>query len=496
MKVVAKVVYENTDMQFEISIGAGDKTFKWFGMAVCQRFSTQNPNGALRRRDPPRRGMSSFSVHHTTEIILENGQKPHPSSMLEDFLRDGDVVTVNLINNQKTNKNGIASQDEWASLAYTVNGSGIGEMKVEKDVATDEDKVVVQEEHTYSAEQKKGRAKFMRIILKSQMPDVDAIRSKVLDQWRRLDRHLINIEENEMGELINVFIDNWDMLNEIHLWFSTEHNGKKVLLSEDWRNFLVESDIFSEEDLKVYGPRIHKTAHSYTAKDKDSLPALDVAGFMMGIVLIAQTCFNDCYDAAKNKLRPSESTRNIFTENISVLAERYEMRCMLKEHFSSEETLNSLKEWRDELFDVFNKYAGRSKELPTSISFKDFTEMLYDAGLTEATETDTKGNPISFELETAAELLKGVRSGTIVGRPPIDEAAKETSDLPDDVIPDDEFTFPEMVEAICRRSFYVYRGTKPDEEGNIVYLDYGGEFTINDCIFKGIVGVIGTLSKK
>jgi|MDTB01.2.fsa_nt_gb hypothetical protein len=496
MKVTAVVLYENAEMEFEISVGAGDKTFKWFGMAACQRFATQHPNGALRRRDPVRRGMSDLSTHHSTEIVLENGQKPHPSSMLEDFLRDGDKVTVKLIDNQAMDRNGVASETEWASLAYTVNGTGIGEVKKEVDTVDNSDKEMVREGHTYTSEQKKGRAKFMRIILKSQMPDLVAIRAKVTQQWKRISKNIINIAEEEKERLIDVFVDNWDMLNELHEYFATEHNGQKVLLSEDWRTILAESGIFSEADLDIYSGRILKTAHADTAKDKDSLPALDIAGFMMGIVLVAQTYYNDRYDTVSNKLTPSQSTRKIFSDNLFRAAERYEMRCMLKEHFCSEENLNNLKEWRDELFDVFNKYAGRTKELPTSISHKDFTDMLWDAKLIEATETDTKGNAISFEMDTAAALLKSVRTGTIVGRPVVDEEAKKTSDLPDDIIPDDEFTFSEMVEAICRHSFNWYRGTKPDEDGNIVYLDYGGEYTINDCIFKGIVGVVATLNKK
>ena len=69
------------------------------------------------------------------------------------------------------------------------------------------------------------------------------------------------------------------------------------------------------------------------------------------------------------------------------------------------------------------------------------------------------------------------------------------TDLPDDEIPSDEFAFPEMVEAICRHSFTRFRGAKPDEDGNILYLDYGGELTVEDCFFKGMVGVLATLNK-
>ena len=69
-------------MKFEISVGAGDKTFKWLGNTASQRFATQDPNGALRRRDPVRRGMSKFSSYQSIEVTLPTGQTPHPSALL------------------------------------------------------------------------------------------------------------------------------------------------------------------------------------------------------------------------------------------------------------------------------------------------------------------------------------------------------------------------------------------------------------------------------
>ena len=48
--------------------------------------------------------------------------------------------------------------------------------------------------------------------------------------------------------------------------------------------------------------------------------------------------------------------------------------------------LSSLREWHNQIFEVFNHYAGRSRELPSSISYKDLTDLLYDAGILEAAE--------------------------------------------------------------------------------------------------------------
>lgn len=498
MKVIACVYFSGSSVKFEVSVGAGDKTFKWLGNTASQRFASQDPNGALRRRDPVRRGMSKFSSHQGVEVKLPGGQTPHPSALLMDFVRDGDEVNVYLNDSQEINtKSGSALQNEWSTLAYSVNGSGIGEMKKQEGGYQEEegDKEVVEGEHSYTKEQKAGRARFMRLILRSQMPDVELIQKKVSDEWKVIGKHLRGMDEDTGDAVVAVFVDNWDMVCEVHTLFSTEHNGAKVLLSEDWRRFLEETNIFSAQDLDYYGPRIHKTAHAGTAKDKDSLPALTVAGFIYAIILCAQSNFNDRHDEELNKLSPAASLRRLFKDNFGPMSERYEMKCMLKEHFCSIENLNALKEWRDSMFDCFTKYAGRSKELPTSIGYKDFTEMLFDAGLAEAAETDTKGNAISFETDTAAALLVSVRSGTIVGRAVPNANPTAATDLPDDEIPNDEFTFPEMVEAICRHSFTTFRGAKPDEDGNILYLDYGGELSVEDCFFKGMVGVLATLNK-
>ena len=76
MKLTAVVLYESTEMEFEISVGAGDKTFKWFGMAACQRFATQHPNGALRRRDPARRYVESFDPSYHRGSAGERAETP------------------------------------------------------------------------------------------------------------------------------------------------------------------------------------------------------------------------------------------------------------------------------------------------------------------------------------------------------------------------------------------------------------------------------------
>ena len=497
MKVIACAVFNGAQTKFEISVGAGDKTFKWLGITASQRFASQDPNGALRRRDPPRRGMSNFSSYQGVEVQLSDGQKPHPSAMLMDFLRDGDEVKILLNDNQDLNsRTGLAAQNEWSTLAYTVNGNGIGEMKKEEIDEEPMEKEVVEGENHYTKEQKEGRAMFMRMILKPQMPDVEAIKERVSNEWKVIGKHFMKMEEEDEQALFQVFVDYYDMILEVHAWFSTTHNGDVVLLGEDWRAVLDETAIFSADDLNYYGPRIHRTAHAATTKDKDSLPALNVAGYMYAMVLCAQTVFNDRYDKELNKLTPAQGLRKLFKSNYATLVQRYEMKCMLKESFTSVENLNALKEWRDSIFECFTKYSGRSKELPSSIGFKDFTEMLYDAGLTEPAETDMKGNPVSWEYDTVIALLASVRSGTINGRPMPNADPTIKSDLPDDVIPDDEFTFPEMVEAICRHSFNRFRGAKPDEDGNVEYMDYGGELSVEDCFFKGMVGVIATLQKK
>ena len=46
MKIPVKVTYGKTERKFNIPVGDGDKTFKWFALVAASRFV--GPHGTLR----------------------------------------------------------------------------------------------------------------------------------------------------------------------------------------------------------------------------------------------------------------------------------------------------------------------------------------------------------------------------------------------------------------------------------------------------------------
>ncbi len=503
MKINVRVIFDKTSLTFEIPVGMGDKTFKWLGMVACNRFGASAPNGSLRRRDPARRGMNDNATHQPTEMALPDGQIPHPNAFLYDFLNDGDEVKIHLVDNQDLSRvDGTPQNTKWTKIAF--NHKHIDDEVDGGDGSNDgngnTDKSIVDGDTQYSPQQQQGRAQFMRILLKSQMPDRISVEEQVKGAWVAVARAMPKLGNNTK-EMQEAFCESWEMLAEIFRYYSKITNGPAGRLpKEGFYRMLSESHVFPEDSLVTLYARIFDRACN--AVDK-SEATLSLSGLMVALILCAQTKYNDTYNESNDIVGAGAGLKDILSEHFSTIGERCEMLSMLKDEFVSTSTLNQIREWHDELFAVFNKYAGRARELPSSISYKDITDMLYDAGLTEPSETDTKGNPVAFEFDTVAALLTSVRSGLINGRPAVGDGSSEGkndgggSALPDDVIPDDEFTYPEMVEAICRHSFNKFRGTKPDEEtGTIDYFDYVGDMTVQDCFIKGLVNVIGTLKLK
>jgi hypothetical protein len=502
MKVNVRVIFEKTEMVFEIPIGMGDKSFKWLGLVACSRFAACAPNGGLRRRDPPRRGITDKATHQPVEMALSDGQIPHPSALLYDFCRDGDEVRVHLVDSQElVHGTGVPHRTQWSELAFgnKAPAANEGDASPSKRGGTGGAAgvdVITEEDHVYNEQQQRGRAQFMRILLKSQMSNPAAISEQVQQAWKTVRKAMPRITAEGEAEIISVLKDYWDMANDIFSYFAKITRGTQGKLpQEGFYQILYEGKIFPDDILKASHVRIF--ARACAAAENGDIQ-LSLGGLVVALILVTQAKYNDTFDETNAIVGPGQGLKDIFANYLKNVAERFEMKSVLKESFMSTHFLNQLREWHDELFAVFNKYAGRSRELPSSINYVDMTMMLYDAGLTEAEETDTKGNPISFEHVTVKKLLQEVRQGTINGRAVIDEAAANKNGgggIPDDIIPGDEFTYPEMVEAICRHSFNRYRGTKPDEYSGITtYFDYAGDLSIADCYVKGMVSVIGTLS--
>jgi len=510
MKVTVRVIFDKQEVLYEIPVGMGDKSFKWLGLVTCNRFSDSCPNGSLRRRDPVRRGINEKASHQPVEMALPDGQIPHPSALLYDFLSDGDEVKVHLVDSQNLSReDGTPLDNEWTKLAFKTNssrGSAINEgndgdnnASGSGGSASGADMEISDGDQRYTPQQQHGRAQFMRILMKSQMPNHTVIEDAVEGGiWKVVSKAMPKLARPLTKELKAVFVEHWDMLTEIFRYFCKISNGPAGRLPKDgFYKMLSEASVYPENELKDIYVRVFDRALGATDPREATL---SLGGLLVALVLCAQTKYNDTFNESNMDLDAAAGLQDILNDFYAV-AERCDMKSMLKSVFISTPALNQVREWHDELFAVFNKYAGRTKELPSSMSYKDFTDMLYDGKLTDPTETDTKGNPVSFEHDTAAALLASVREGSINGRPERKDDSTESkssssSGLPDDVIPEDEFTYPEMVEGICRHSFNKFRGTKPDDDGNYDFFDYVGDLTVLDSFIKGLVMAIGTLNVK
>lgn len=483
MKIKARVLFDNTPVYYDVPVGLGDKTFKWLGMSVCQRFAQSNPNGGLRRRDPIRRGSTDKSLHQPCEVVLANGAFPHPQALLSDFLRDGDEVTIRLQSEQDISPQSgkPASPTKWATLAFSISGDGIdgsrggaggeaeGEGEGEDEGEDDEEE---EDEDSPEARERRSKAAFMRTILQSQMCDSKKVERAVESHWRGLARGLPKMRPEDEAAMKAAFVDNWDLLVDLFERFAPDGKlGKSALHS-----MLEEAAVFDPKVLAALAPRIFRRACEATGAEA----LLTLGGLMAAVMLCAQNLYNDTQGSAGageaprgpgGRLGAGAALTEIFARSLYRLAERLECFCVLRDIFSSEPMLAEMRDYHSDLMGVFTKYGQRAREMPVSLPVLHLSEMLYDGGLIDAKDP-----------AAAKYLLKEVRQGSIFNR------KKDPNAAPDEVAAEDEFTYPEMVEALCRHSFYRHRGVKADESGVKLYLEYVGEWSIRDCFSEGLNG--------
>ena len=123
MKVVAKVILNNEEREFDIACGNGERSFKWLATAGMQRWAQAVPNGNLRRCDL-KHGVTDSVQYSTTNVLLPSGEIPHPEAKLREFLRYGDEVTINLTGHQKVDIiSGLPRRSAWSSVAFTKSAS-------------------------------------------------------------------------------------------------------------------------------------------------------------------------------------------------------------------------------------------------------------------------------------------------------------------------------------------------------------------------------------
>jgi len=120
MKVSVTVTVGPDSKKFSIPVGDGDKTFKWLGLVSASRYNLRSPHGQIRSREQrPIMGTGANLIPNT--IYTDESVFYHPDAMIKDHIKEGQEVTVELINRVPVDSLGVPQMARWAYIAFSVS---------------------------------------------------------------------------------------------------------------------------------------------------------------------------------------------------------------------------------------------------------------------------------------------------------------------------------------------------------------------------------------
>ena len=433
MKIVVIASYGGKERPFDVPCGEGDKSFKWLSNCITQRFALSAPNGTLRRKETLR-GDTERTQALATVITLPNGDSPHPASLICDFLADGEVVRMEMLKTLEVDESGVPSQSEWATLAFSTNSmSGLSMGGSFGDMNTAEEEEEYKVEPIEVENRRKGNAMFMKAILNSQNISIKATLEEVEDRWEVVGELMPRMNPDTAKALKAVIAPYWSMLIEVYQNYSPMNAMmKREMTQTDYFHFVEDADIFAVSDFEELTMRTWRRCSR-------GLRAISLGEFIACLLMLSQARLNDIFDKEKATLyKPVEAVEIIVGKKILKLAQSLNVSSFVRYvMFSSDQFLSKLREMHEDLFLVFEKYCAKaSREASVTLTMELMANVLCDAKLLQE-----EGAP-----EAAADLYTKCRTGIINGR-----FIPADIDVP--APPDDEFTFAEYVEAICRIPF-------------------------------------------
>lgn len=457
MKVVAHVLVYGQERIFEVPCGLGDKTFKWLALTVSQRFANLCPNGTLRHKDDIR-GATDRAQQTPYEIYLADGELPHPSCVIADFLKDGDHVFVGLLENHSVSKiSGAPHFSKWSTEAFVnsidskVEDEGKEEEEEEDEDGDDGEEISSDKERRLIALQ--GRANFMRLMLHSQMINKKLIKNEVDSVWgSAIAKGMPLLKENISAPLKDVVTSNWDTLKELYRHFAPDGS----MTEENFNSFCSNTNIFYSRDLQSMAHRIYRRVCNSM-----QLNVFDFSCFLISLILITQSRFHDMYEKLTPSLDCVNGFEELFRRCIRPWSQKEVFESYLKEEFCRDEFLGAIRNMSEDLFQIFQKYSGKARELSTTLTMDYMNEILTESKLHE---DKVHGK--------AKRLFDHVHHGSIFGR---SEASMRENNPPN------EYMFPEFVEAVALAA----------------YEKYGKSGTpVIDCYLEGLKNVVDTCNKK
>ena len=438
MKINVKIVCGKQERIFPVACGIGDKTFKWLGIVASQRFALEGPHGALRRFDELR-GLTDRAQQPAYNITLPNGEYAYPGALISDYLRDNDEVTIDILKDLPVDNCGLPNQSKWSTMAFnsTVDIEQYNSESKGGEGNESESKPII------TWETKKAKIEFMRIVLCSQMLNIAKLSHMLEVSWVHVKQNVPKLTTTQLEILRETFLTNFGVLLELFQKYSPD--GRMNL--RGYNEIMEDASVYPSRDFDKLARKDFKFAVS-TCGGVD----LHFGGFLHSILLAAQSIYVDCLESSGKVYDPVDATTLLLSTKIIGLAQRFRLPVLIRQTFCSDECLLKMRDFHDQLFLTFERYAVKSnRDHPTTLTIEIMSELLYDAQLIEE---------FSGPRATAktAQLLAEVKLGVIVGRSKLDATDSSSISPPDE----NEFTFAEFVDASARAAVTRYSsGGKP-----------------------------------
>ena len=467
MKLILNVKCDDKKRSFEVAVGSGNKTFKWLGQVGAQMYSCSQPKGAIRSREHFR-GPTPQTAYTVHELELPNKDVPHPMSLIEDYVMDGDTIKIVLCTNLKIGKSGdtlgstynnLSNINSTANPAYVddaeyleedmdaIYGGGLfGDVTAESN--TSKQRSV---ENVHKLENiKLAHVRYMRITLTSQQLNLEEVNKEINSIWSHNVKKLMpQMKPNDSKELQDVFKSHFAVIHGLFVEFTKEKPGEMSRLM--FKNMMDEAKVFgSDEEFEEMTMRIFRLVSK-----GDSF--IQFGDFIVALILCAQSRHHNVLNGTDHDVSgPRHSLEAIIKHKIFPLAKKKRMR--IREELYGDDCMSVLYDMYEDLFNLFEKYAAKEgRDLTISMPIKWFAQLMMDAEIVFAFAEEEEERE-QIRLKMAKDILNQCQLGLINGRTKIPDDLASENDLPPPPIED--FSFPEFIEGIARATFYML---EPDD---------------------------------
>lgn len=382
--------------------------------------------------------------------------------MINYYLRDGDEVYITLGASQPLESlSHSPSRSQWTKLAFdttTMDDAASSKGKLtETKSGNEEDNGdsfnTANERRKRLEAETVAKARFMRIVLKTQMPNDAKIAHYIRTEWANVSSLIPQVKspqdtEEDHAKILQIYIEHGDLLQDVF----RNYAPLGYLLKENFISFVEDAQLFPTSMLVEKASKIYARVCKYMGIIPTG-KSFHLCHLLCAILLLAQAKFNDTLESKQTAKKSIDAVLELFQSHFLPLARDLQLKCILKSEFTSDECLSRLRSSYDQLHSLFDKCAAKTRDIPTTVPIADVHDILYQAGLTD------EKNSCNFTTQLFEDVCK---TGTIFGR----EAVFEERGKDDDPLPVEEFTFPEFVEAIARAGYQ--RFVKKDESNNII----------------------------